>query len=273
MNINMNKYPSFELRILHSRFDKHLDWQWKHLSAPFWRLCWNRNAGGIVDYADRTITMRTDCLYLIAPDTDYNSRCEQRIDQLYIHFLATQRLEASQTGIVELPMGSDGMTMTQNVVKALSRQDLTTKALILQYALCSWALAQAPNDWFCDHCPDSRIVAVERYMDANLHRSVLNQEFATVAVMGMRTFLRHFRETTGESCQTVFKRKRVQHACILLHFSDQTIDEIAENTGFCDRHHFSHVFREIRGISPAHFRQLTCEVIRPSETNLSYELR
>lgn len=269
----MNNYTSFELRILHSKFGRNLNWQWKHLSAPFWRLCWNRNAGGIVDYADRMIAMRTDCLYLFAPDVDYNSHCEQRINQLYIHFLAAQRLESLQNGIVELPMGSDGLTMTRNVVKALSRQDSTPKALILQYALCSWALAQAPDDWFCDHCPDSRIAAVERYMDANLHRSVRNQEFAGVAVMGLRTFLRLFREITGESCQTVFKRKRVQHACILLHFSEQTIDEIAENTGFCDRHHFSHVFREIRGISPAHFRQLTCEVIRLAGTNPGYELR
>jgi len=44
-------------------------------------------------------------------------------------------------------------------------------------------------------------------------------------------------------------------SCRLLHHSELSIKQIAERTGFCDRGHFSRVFRGERGLGPAEFRK------------------
>lgn len=49
-------------------------------------------------------------------------------------------------------------------------------------------------------------------------------------------------------------RRRIGIACSLLHRSNLSMDEVAQQTGFCDRYHFSKVFKQIRGVSPGTFR-------------------
>jgi len=41
----------------------------------------------------------------------------------------------------------------------------------------------------------------------------------------------------------------------MLHYSGRDIKAIAEDTGFCDRYHFSRIFKQLRGVSPAEFRR------------------
>jgi transcriptional regulator GlxA family with amidase domain len=40
----------------------------------------------------------------------------------------------------------------------------------------------------------------------------------------------------------------------MLQSSDKSIDEIAQQAGFCDRYHFSRVFRQIIGCAPVKFK-------------------
>ena len=51
------------------------------------------------------------------------------------------------------------------------------------------------------------------------------------------------------------RRQRVERACVLLHATGNSIEQIAEATGFCDRYHFTRVFTRLRGVSPAAFRK------------------
>ncbi|MBT4816978.1 MAG: helix-turn-helix transcriptional regulator, partial [Lentisphaerae bacterium] len=83
--------------------------------------------------------------------------------------------------------------------------------------------------------------------------------------LSVRTFLRRFHEVTGESCQDWFRRRRIQQACLLLHLTRRGIDQIAAECGFCDRHHFSRVFKELRGIPPATYRRISVHLNRPFE--------
>ncbi len=264
----------FELRILALKYCRHIHWEWPHLRAPFWRLCWNRNNGGILIQRDLETRMRPEAVYLITPDTDYHSRSENSLDQLFIHFLVGQPFHAALPGIIELPFGKDAETLLQRVVAEASTGALETiSCRASTYGLCAWALAQLPADWFAELCPDPVIAAVEERMDKNLHRSVQNLEFAAWAKLELRTFMRRFKAATGTTCQDVFRRKRIAQACLMLHFSDQTIEEVAANCGFADRHHFTRVFARERGMSPARYRRLTGEIISQSKDGVRYVLQ
>jgi AraC-like DNA-binding protein len=67
--------------------------------------------------------------------------------------------------------------------------------------------------------------------------------------------MRLFRANAGMSPQLYSRIRRIEKACILLHYSDLDIKEIASETGFCDRFHFSRVFKKMRKVGPSEFRR------------------
>ena len=81
-----------------------------------------------------------------------------------------------------------------------------------------------------------------------------NSTLAKCAKVGLRTFLRRFREEIGESPQQRSRRMRIEIACQYLLNTSKSIDEIAELTGFPDRYYFGRVFRQIQKKSPCRFR-------------------
>ena len=65
-----------------------------------------------------------------------------------------------------------------------------------------------------------------------------------------RSFKKHFRSTVGE----YLRRLRLDWAMRQLCESDDSIAEIAAAAGFYDQSHFSHLFKQHTGFSPAEFR-------------------
>ena len=73
--------------------------------------------------------------------------------------------------------------------------------------------------------------------------------------MSVNTLLRRFREQIGCSPQAFLTDCRLQKACVLLDHTSQSIEQIAEACGFCDRYHFSKVFKAHYRCGPAAYRQ------------------
>lgn len=255
-----------DLRILWCAYSSRSHWNWDHLAAPYWRLYWNRIQNGVVRYQGQEIAMSADSMFLITPDTDYDSRGNGPIEQLYIHFVAGHPLDAPPPGILALPQGPETTALAQILIEGTALgTGLPVMQLVAGHALCAWALTHVPRSWVCEAYSDEVIAGVDRFMSENLHRPFSNAEFASRAGLGLRTFLRRFREATGESCQERFRRKRIQEACLLLQLTDHSVERIAADCGFCDRHHFSRVFRELRGTPPAAYRRISTHLNRPFE--------
>ena len=86
-------------------------------------------------------------------------------------------------------------------------------------------------------------------------RPASNRVLAERMRMHPNAFCRYFRQAMGVAPQTYGQIRRIDHACLLLHFSKLSIKQVAEATGFCDRYYFSYTFQKLRGISPAAFRR------------------
>ncbi|MGN7412930.1 helix-turn-helix domain-containing protein [Paenibacillus sp. SAF-068] len=65
-----------------------------------------------------------------------------------------------------------------------------------------------------------------------------------------------FKEHTGENLSDYVERVRIDAASNLLQSTGQTIDEIAEATGYNSAHSFRRAFKRVRGISPSVFRKM-----------------
>jgi len=85
---------------------------------------------------------------------------------------------------------------------------------------------------------------------------IRNADLAELAHMNVNSFSRLFRQATGETPQAHLTRLRVEEACVLLHEAALAIPDVAEATGFCDRYHFTRVFRKGRGMTPGAFRRM-----------------
>lgn len=62
------------------------------------------------------------------------------------------------------------------------------------------------------------------------------------------------KERTGRSFVELLRETRVQSACELLAQTEKPLSEIAAACGFCDQSYFTHVFKDMRGMTPKQYR-------------------
>lgn len=68
------------------------------------------------------------------------------------------------------------------------------------------------------------------------------------------------KRTTGKTLHTVITEAKLQLACRWLAGTDESIDDIAQLTGFCSRAHFCTLFKKKLGVSPTEYRKNTSRV-------------
>ena len=80
-------------------------------------------------------------------------------------------------------------------------------------------------------------------------------ECAAFCNMSKVHFIRVFKRTTGVPPMQFMLQIRIDRAKELLDFTDKSIGEIAEASGFHDQNYFARTFKKITGMSPSQFRK------------------
>jgi transcriptional regulator GlxA family with amidase domain len=109
------------------------------------------------------------------------------------------------------------------------------------------------------HLPaqDSASTAATRsWATQNLDRSLSIEQLARHARMSPRTFIRRFREETGESPGAWVRARRVDRARELLEHRDLPVDEIARLAGLGTGANLRHHLRRGLGMSPSSYRKV-----------------
>lgn len=102
---------------------------------------------------------------------------------------------------------------------------------------------------------ESRIHPAVEYIENNLNSNLTTAILARRCGLSEGHFTRLFREELGQTPARFVLDRRLAQAAQRLAFTDQTIDTIAEATGFADRFHFSRVFAKRIGLPPARYRK------------------
>lgn len=226
-------------------------WNNDNYAAPYWRLYWNPTPSARVILNGRAVELRPDRLIVIPPDTPYAARCDHSAEHVYIHFLAQGRYRTARPDLYTFSL-TDTLHAPAQEIRA--RHADPARELLLALTLAHLALSQIPADCLLSQPADNRIQVVCNYIDAQYSRPLTNPTLAAQAGLNTNAFIRLFRETMGETPQAYLRRRRIEAACVQLHYSDQSIEAIAAVTGFCDRFHFTKVFKQLRGVGPAAFR-------------------
>lgn len=255
--------PEIGVKVLLCRFQRLESWRHGDLSAPYWRLYWNDAPGAWITTAGRKHELVSNRFMVIPPETAYSSGNSRPFRQFYLHFVIIPEYQPAGDPIYTFPASRNMLAVVRRVTGMLELPQPPMELALLTTLLACQALAHAPAENFQSRYEDERVNQAVSYMDECLAEPVSNDELAGIAHMNTNAFIRLFRKTTDSTPRAYLAKKRIDRACMLLHHSDSTIDQIAVRTGFCDRYHFSRMFKRIRGIGPAAFRKTSDPRIWP----------
>ena len=102
--------------------------------------------------------------------------------------------------------------------------------------------------------PSALVTATLEFIRSHLDREVARDEVARHVGVSPGHLSKLLRERTGRSFVELLRRVRVQAACDLLARSEAPLAEISASCGFCDQSYFTHVFKELRGMTPRQYR-------------------
>lgn len=283
----IQSFPNFNLRMHCCRYWWMTNWEHKKLSFPFWRIYNNAQRGGFMEYRQRVYGMEPDTLYVIAPNTDYSSRLHGHaipdegynlrggrisgttekelaelldggaIEHLFIHFTLGYPYDNVSPGIYPFPMNDhleDKVVRLRNYLTRNVAQFDFAIFLTIQSLVCELLFSMGEEKWKYP-IRDVRIAKVINHIENHIGDDFTNESLANMANMATNAFSRLFKEYVGETLQSFIRKKRIRHACLLLLHSNQSIDTIADKTGFANRYHFTRIFSRITGFTPAKYKK------------------
>jgi AraC-like DNA-binding protein len=258
MKNNKIEYHDFyepDIRLLF--VDQTLNEGWNHeqLSAPFWRIYWNEGPGSSILFKEQGIEITPDKIIVIPPNTAYRSCVTTPAQHFYMHFVVKPPYNSITDKIFTFPVDSDLLNTIESCVELVraQRYDSFKMIFLCQKLICT-VLAQLPEKELKNPYTDIRVRKVAQYIDSNIPQKLKNKDFAKIAGMHSGAINRLFKSQTGQTPLEYHKLHRIERACVLLQFSEKSIEQIADESGFYDRFHLSRVFKSIRGITPAEYR-------------------
>lgn len=253
----MKNYDFYEpgIRLLFVNQVINEDWNHNQLSAPFWRIYRNEQAGSYIIFEERKIEITPDEIILIPPNTPFLTRVVAPSQHFYLHFVLKPPYNAIKNKIFTFPADADSLNTIASCIDLIRANRCDSfKIIFLCHKLICAMLALLPEKELKNPYTDVRVRKVAQYIDNNISRKLKNKDFTKLASMHSGAINRLFKSQTGQTPLEYQKSQRIEKACELLHFSDKSIEQIADELGFYDRFHLSRVFKELRDINPAEYR-------------------
>ncbi len=260
-------------------------WRHQRLSYPYWRLYWNKTAGGYV-YFEEKVFLEPERLIVIPPHTPFSTDIlddepgnsgdycmeggwinqqereqaaleEGYIPHLYIHFNLGYAFDNMPPAIYSLPADADQLSSIEVITGHLKQgnRDFGFRESLEIYNLISSSIKRIPGGKWGSSDVGSGILEIINYIRRHMNDPIDNTRLAGIATMAPNSFARLFRQQTGQTPQAYIRKVRIDSACRLLHHSELTITSIAEECGFSDRYYFTRVFTELINVSPALYRK------------------
>ncbi len=98
------------------------------------------------------------------------------------------------------------------------------------------------------------IEGAKHYMQENIERHITLEQLARYTGYSPSHFSLLFRQRTGEPPLTYINRIKIEYACQLLLTTNMRINQICHKIGIDDSYYFSRLFKQLKGMSPQHYR-------------------
>ena len=231
------------------------DWNHEGVDSPFWRFYHNPKPGCHLIHQGRKISLEPKTCVLIPADTVFDCCGPVKACHLWLHFTVSRPgghitpapIVISMNPLLKALIGAVIDTHHQEASGMRDHRLHHQSAALLHAA---FAHLDAPP---LTSMPD-RLLQVLDLIHRAPHSELSNPFLADSAGMSVESFIRSFREHCGHTPAAYVIATRVRHAEEALALTGKSIDQIAVECGFPNRHYFSRVFARQVGCGPAEFR-------------------
>ncbi len=271
-NVGEGFHPSPAPEILYCGYVSLKFWTWseKDFIGPFWRWYWNEEPGAYLSSGSDRWDLDPNHIVLVPPHTSVSSHTTREVMHLFLHFTTVIRYasERPEPIIQEITPLEIELVQRFRDVHALSSELRLIERSLICGLIIQLSLSRIPRTSWRETVADPRIARVLNRLEQPDGIHLKNENLASIAGLSTSTFSHLFTRSIGEPPHRYLLRLRLTRACRMLHITDLTLDDIAEKTGFCDRFHFSRIFRDHFKIPPAAFRK-TCLPINVDRRKIS----
>jgi len=244
------------------------DWNAADVRSRFWRFYANDADGAALLLDDGAYPLCGGGLYFVPAAVRFSCRCTRPVGHFYIHF---DVLGLPQSALRELwgrPVQIPPAPALEASVRTLAAEPLPgavldflrecrLKATLYEaLALCLAAVPEEARRREEQRATEMQpVLSALRHIDAHLADPLPVARLAACCHLSADTFARRFRRCVGQTPTQYILERRVTQAAQRLLFTDDSIERIAETTGFGNRFYFSRLFARQTGLSPAAYRR------------------
>lgn len=278
---------SLKLSILHVGYAK-LDhgWSYRDVISPFARLFYVTTGAAVMNHTNQVFNLKPGYMYLV-PSYVYNSyNCEVFHEQFYLSFFEEIEPGLSITNLKHfifevkacpsdvhyfkrlIEINPD-LEIKNNAPKPQIKRNLTTKVkrnknsfspsyYVETQGIMAVLLSRFVENKNIDPLEGSDYRDLNRvliYIAKNLHNTLTVENLAQYCGFSTDHFSRSFKNKFGIRPANYIQSRRIARAQFLLLSTQDSLKQIAENSGFKNASYFSRTFKKITGNTPACFRK------------------
>lgn len=232
-------------------------WNYPGVFGSYWRLHYNFQRGHCLLFGEKIVELTPERIVLIPDHQSFHCLGEHPVPSLWITFSFTRQLHPElDVPVVLEPRDTELFLIRDlsNYIESEYDQSGDTDA-IYRYSLALLHVVMTRPELRWKTPVPEKLLTVKNNIDRHLSQKMTNAQLAKSIGMGVSGFERLFKRHYGMTVSRYIVETRVSDACDRLMHTNDSIDIIAEETGFANRAYFSRVFKRVTGESPAMFRR------------------
>jgi len=227
------------------------DWNHQGVDSPFWRFYHNPKPGCHLLFQGQKIPLDPGTAVLIPADTIFDCVGPVPACHYWLHFTTSRPGVSFPARPMSIPVHEPMAMLLQQLIATHQQPGSGHQLLHLGSALLHMVFAGLATP--ATELPPP-LLQVLGLISRAPHTRLSNRLLAERAGLSVERFIRSFREHTGQTPAAYVLAHRIRLAGEALALTDKTIDQIANECGFPNRHYLSRMFARHIGCGPAEYR-------------------